>query len=431
MLQHPTNHSKEAPATAGDSTGRTANRASMHGPKGRRKIHWNLRSFHGMKEGGDRHPIQELQDVSEGHTQCAYDILLGSDSSIDTSDPSDSVRTGTVPPSIPIRTGTVDGREITFELRNNITQKPIIDKATRLRRSLVNTNVERSHWEFRLRFWMMRFSVLAVSITYLAIFVALNVVFAGLFYANAGQCCDDPSLTFRQVFDFSVQTSTTIGYGGYLPSGIYANFLVFALSFLSILFNTIFAGLLFAKFVMPTAKVEFSEIMTMCNINGLPCLSLRVGNCDGNSNVLTDVNVYLTYTFFIPFQDENGEQRQFSQTEELKLLSNRRHRLTEVWTLVHPIDENSPLFGLNFQEHPGNAIVFLRLTVDAVQDITKSSINIQAEYSPEDILIGHVFQDQISMDMDTRVVTCDYAKMNETKHHPVWYPATSGIYNKK
>jgi inward rectifier potassium channel len=278
---------------------------------------------------------------------------------------------------------------------------------------------------------MMQFSVLGVSVTYLAIFVGMNVIFASLFYADSGQCCDDSSMTFAQVFDFTVQTSTTIGYGGYVPAGFYSNFLVVVLSYLTILFNTIFAGLLFAKFVMPTVKLEFSEVMTMCNVNGLPCLALRVGNCDGSSNPLTDVTVYFTYTFFIPFKDESGEERQFSQTEELKLLSNRRHRLSEVWTLVHAIDEKSPLFGLNFQEYPGNAIVQFRLTVDAVQDITKNSINVQAEYTPEDILIGHVFQDQISVDMDTRVVTCDYAKMNATNHHPVWYPAKSGVYSKK
>ena len=49
---------------------------------------------------------------------------------------------------------------------------------------------------------------------------------------------------------------------------------------------------------IPTViNIEFSDVLTICNINGVPCLSFRLGNADGHANPLTDINVRLTYSY--------------------------------------------------------------------------------------------------------------------------------------
>lgn len=412
-----------ARASSNASTSSHGADRSENGPHRRRSraFHWNLRSCHDLTEASFGHQYSQGQELED---DSAYDIFLGSDGV----DFDDSTHSATISGSVPIRTGIVAGKKVTFELLQNVTQKPDIPRSKRLYRSLTNKNVQRSSWDIRMRLWMLTCSIGTVSLTYFAIYVAMNVVFAGLFYLDSGQCCDDPTLTFAQVFDFTVQTSTTIGYGGYVPQGFYSNFLVVLLSYLAILINTVFAGLLFTKFCTPIAKIEFSEIMTLSNVNGLPCLSIRLGNADGNANPLTDISVHLTFAYSISYKDVKGEQHQFGQTEELKLLNASQHNLSAVWTLRHVLDEASPLFGLNFQELPGSAIYEFRLGVDAVQDITKTGINVQTGYGIEDMLIGHNFQDQVSIDAETHTVICDYAKMNETVPHPVWYPAKAGVY---
>ena len=146
-------------------------------------------------------------------------------------------------------------------------------------------------------------------------------------------------------------------------------------------------------------------------------------------NPTTDINVRLTYSYRIPYTDHKGDQKYFQQTEELRLLSNRRHGLKEVWTLRHIVDESSPLFGLNFQEHPGNKIYVFTLSIDAVQDLTKASVNVQTEYDLEDILIGHQFENMVQIDPnDPKVAIENYAKMSNTEPYPVWYPAKAGVY---
>merc|ERR1712238_230108 len=88
-----------------------------------------------------------------------------------------------------------------------------------------------------------------------------------------------------------------------------------------------------------------------------------------------------------------GVSHFFRQCEELRLLSNRENSILAGWELRHVLDETSPLFGMHFEEHPANKIHVLNLSVDAVQNLTKSAVNVQADYALEDILIGHAFQD--------------------------------------
>ena len=320
------------------------------------------------------------------------------------------------------RRGIVDGKEILFELGQNITSKPSVPRAKRMNFKFVNKNCEGSPLGIRIPLWMMKFSIHVLSFQYFASFLLLNLVFSALFYIDSGRCCDDDTLTLAQVFDFTIQTSTTIGYGGYMPEGYYANFLVVCLSFLAMLLNTLFAGLFFLKFITPVAKVEFSDCIVLCNVNGLPCLQIRVGNADGSANVLTDVAVRLTYSYAITYTTPDGKKVNYGTTDELKLMNNRKHALAEVWTLRHVLDETSPLFGLNLQEYPGSAIYEFRVSLSAVQDLTKTPITAQAGYQVLDVLVGHNFADQIHWNLETLVVTCDYSKMSETVPSPVWYP---------
>ena len=109
------------------------------------------------------------------------------------------------------RTGVVDGRKVVFELRTNITQLPKTSRQERLTRKHEIINSNRTHMEQRIRLWLMRFSVLQLSITFLAAFVAMCVAYAGLFYALEEGCCGDSEMLFTDTFAFSVQTAATIG----------------------------------------------------------------------------------------------------------------------------------------------------------------------------------------------------------------------------
>lgn len=202
-----------------------------------------------------------------------------------------------------------------------------------------------------------------------------------------------------------------------------------------VLLNTVLAGLLFLKFTTPTASIQFSDVMTYCNVNGLPCLQIRVANGDGPHNLLTDVTARLTHLYTIQYcngysgrgRGEGEDVQQFGQTQELVLLNSHRDHLSEVWTLKHVIDESSPLFGLNFDEYPGSSIMSFNLSINAIQDATKSPITAHTGYELQDVMIGHGFEDQIAWDNETKIVMIDHSKLSNTKPSPAWYPRRTRV----
>ncbi|KAG7345173.1 inward rectifier potassium channel [Nitzschia inconspicua] len=418
------------------SNGRLKKIQSQRGPK--RGLEWSLRSMHSIDTSAQHmlpsyffevtEPseslIQEGEDSLED--QSAYEIFKDTATANEKESPNDSVWASL---HAPLRHGVVDGKKVVFELRSNVTQRPKLSRKERVQRINTIINSNRSSWEVRFRFYLMHFSVGAMSLSFFAAFVATCVIFASLYYALEDGCCGNPDLSFAETFAFSVQTATTIGYGGLTPTGTWADFLTVIFSFVAILLNTIFAGLLFTKYVTPVINIQFSEVLTLCNVNGVPCLSFRIGNADGNENPLTDINVRLTYSYQIPYTDHKGAQKYFRQTETLNLLSSRQHGLKEVWTLRHVLDEASPLFGLNFEEHPANKIYVFTLSVDAVQEMTKSTVNVQEEYGLEDVMIGHAFASQMHFDEERKVNIWDFSKMSDTEPYPVWYPAKVGVYD--
>ena len=215
----------------------------------------------------------------------------------------------------------------------------------------------------------------------------------------------------------------TLASTGYVPQGYFANFLVVMISFLTLLLNTVYGGVLFLKFVAPSAKLEFSEVMTMSNVNGMPCLEFRIGNPDGQNNLLKDLNVRLTYSYFIEYTDDSGHVRNMGQTQELRLLHHNKSKLDEiVWTCRHVIDETSPLFGLDFLTFPGNSIYHFEVCLNCTQEHTGAPVFCQTTYFLEDVMIGKRFEDQMSWNKDRTVMTIDYGNMSKTVPHPVWYP---------
>lgn len=169
------------------------------------------------------------------------------------------------------RTGVVDGKKVVFELVTNVTQKPKSSREERVSTRHEMVNSHRSPLEQRIRFWLLHFSVLELSVTFLGASIGMSVVYAGFFYSLPTGCCGDPEMPFSDTFAFSVQTATTIGrllpvqreesvcvfilswpllltfrmtigYGTLSPVGMTQNFLVVMISYGAILMNALFAG---------------------------------------------------------------------------------------------------------------------------------------------------------------------------------------------
>ena len=180
----------------------------------------------------------------------------------------------------------IDGRKVIFTLVKNETHRPKTSREERQEFEITNKNVKLrgACHERKIRRFLLQFDIPALTVMYLVSFVVMNACFAGLWSIQSEGCCGDGSMTFWQHFDFAVQTSSTIGYGGYWPRGYLNNSLVVLLTTLSILFTTVYAGLVFFKFITPEgmsflkqvmSSLKFQEVLSDIRLNKLTLNSAK------------------------------------------------------------------------------------------------------------------------------------------------------------
>ena len=177
-----------------------------------------------------------------------------------------------------------------------------------------------------------------------ALFLAVNLVFAFLYVADRGGIANARPGNFADAFFFSVQTLGTLGYGVMAPKTLYTNLLVTAESFAGILIIALFAGMIFARFSRPFARVIFSKTAVITTFDGKPMLMFRAANQRGNSILDASAVVSLASNYTTR---EGDRIRRF---QELRLVRSSNPLFALSWTVMHPIDETSPLCNLGLAE---------------------------------------------------------------------------------
>ena len=158
-----------------------------------------------------------------------------------------------------------------------------------------------------------------------------NLIFSGIYYALGSVIENAPS--FVDYFFFSVQTMATVGYGYMRPIGAWANFLSSIEAFFGLLTFAVIAGLIFAKFSKPTAKILFSKIAVLTVRNGKRALMFRMANERNNQIIDASLRAAMMRT---EITDEGERIRSFS---DLKLARSSAPIFALSFTAVHFIDE--------------------------------------------------------------------------------------------
>ena len=179
-----------------------------------------------------------------------------------------------------------------------------------------------------------------------AAFILINFTFSTFYYLAGGIKClrnvvDRPSnfQEFLDIFFFSTQTFTTVGYGHVFPSCVGANFIAAFESFTGWIFFSIVTGLFYAKFTQPRVEVRLSDIAVIEHFKDGFGFKFMLAN--EYENKLVDLEVTLD---LIKLEVINGRYKK--RFYQLFLFRKRIPYLSVPWTVVHPIDEHSPLYGM-------------------------------------------------------------------------------------
>jgi inward rectifier potassium channel len=219
------------------------------------------------------------------------------------------------------------------------------------------------------------------------LFVVLNLVFATLYMADP-HAFGTARPNFWDEFLFSVQTIGSLNISAALPRSTYANTLVVVEAFLGFVYLGLMTSVMFARFSRPRARVMFSRVAIIQPYEGMPTLMFRAANQRGNQ--ILDAAVTVTFAW----QAISVEGISMRRFEELKLVRSRTSLFALSWTVMHRIDESSPLYGLTHQKMIDNQmelVVLLSGTDDTLADV----IYARHAYSPDHILWNRNFVDII------------------------------------
>ena len=247
--------------------------------------------------------------------------------------------------------------------------------------------------------------LLLVSISFL--YLIVNLCFAELYYINIDGV--DNARSFLDVFFFSVQTMATIGYGHMAPINHVTNALTTIEALAGFTFFAFITGLMFAKFSRPTAQVLFSDVAVISNYEGKPHLKIRVANQRTGSIVDASARLLLLRS---SVTKEGFPMRRFV---DLKVTRDHMPILRLTWTLMHPIDEHSPFWGMS-KEDLMNSDDELFVTIVGLDEILSQTIHARHSYLPHEVLWDTYFEDVVKR--NDKSVELNYSLFHSVRKTP-------------
>ena len=241
------------------------------------------------------------------------------------------------------------------------------------------------------------------------LFYALtNAVFACLYVLcgpGALQVAAGSELSpFLRAFFFSIHTFSTIGYGNIIPIGLAANAVVAVESLFGLLGFALATGLLFARFSRPTAKILFSDSAVIAPYNGITAFQFRIINA--RNNQMIEVGTRLLLAKF-----ENVDGNRIRKYYPLPLEREKVVFFPLAWTVVHPIDQKSPLYGMTREDLIDSDAEFLIL-LTGIDETFSQTVHARSSYRDDEVIFGAKFSNMYVQDDDGHILGVDMSRFH-------------------
>jgi inward rectifier potassium channel len=241
-------------------------------------------------------------------------------------------------------------------------------------------------------------------------YIIVNALFAFLYYLigvnhlngiEAGSAWHN----YIQAFFFSFQTFTTVGYGHVSPSGLLTSSVAAFESFLGVLTLALAAGLFYGRFSRPRSFLKFSDIALIAPFRDGTALMFRTAPY--KNNLLMDAEVRVLLGMHVL---RNGEEKNEFYTLNLEI--GKINALILNWTIVHPINENSPLYGMSLDElKEARAEVIVHLK--AFDEGFANTVVARTSYTAQEIIQGAKFKPMYERSSTGEATVLNIDRLNE------------------
>ncbi len=237
------------------------------------------------------------------------------------------------------------------------------------------------------------------------IYVAVISSFAAIYTLVPGCVANARPHAFSDHFFFSLETLATVGYGYMYPATLFGHCVAGLEILTGLAFTAILTGLIFVRFSKPRAKFLFADHPVVTTHNGMPTLMLRIGN--GRATILAEARIKIS----VLVSETSTEGATFRRTHELALVRSSIPVFPLTWTVMHEINEQSPLHGFDAKSYMA-ADVRLFVSFEARDPTLAVVVHDLRSYGPGDVIYAAKYVDVISVDTDGN--TCaDMTKISE------------------
>lgn len=210
----------------------------------------------------------------------------------------------------------------------------------------------------------------------------------------------------KETFFFSTQSFTTVGYGRLNPAGEGADIISSIESMCGWLFFALVTGLLYGRFTQPKAYIAFSEKVLISPYQSGTGLMFRMVPYK-DAHQLTDARVAVNISLLIT--ENSKTDYQFYQ---LKLERSRIDMFNMNWTVVHPIDEESPLYQFTEQDLR-NADFELMVQVSGFDPVFSNQVMQRTSYTMEELEWGAKFSSMYHQSKDGNTTILELDKLSQ------------------
>lgn len=248
-------------------------------------------------------------------------------------------------------------------------------------------------------------------LSYLVIaYILVNLFFALIYYLIGvehltGIDKSNPVNEFIDVFFFSSQTFTTVGYGRIAPVGFMASLVATFEAFLGLLTFAIATGLFYGRFSRPRAYLKFSDVAVVAPFKETSALMFRLAPY--KNNALTDADVVITTA--IEVMENSSPKINFYQ---LKTQLSKINTLALNWTIVHEIDEESPFYGFSEDDFKNTGIEII-VHIRAFDEVFSNTVVQRTSYVTKEIVYGAKFIPMYYPDKDNLSTVLNLDKISD------------------
>ncbi len=236
------------------------------------------------------------------------------------------------------------------------------------------------------------------------VYVLINGLFAFVYLfvgieqiiASSGNVYKD----FLNAFFFSTQTFTTLGYGAMSPQGVGSGIVSSIEAFLGLLFFAFVTGLVYGRFSKPKASIRFTKHAVLRDFNITKAIMFRIVN--NRKSIMINPRVVLT----LSLSKKNNLGEYVNNFYALKLERNHITYLPTTWTIVHEIDDESPLFGISKEaliQQKGELLVM----VSYYDESFNQEVHQMHSYLLKDLMVDYKFMKAYHYNNDGKM-TLDY-----------------------